>query len=325
MVNKYSIRIVNMFERLRGDKSLNRHGRGRTAKAVTALAMTLAACTGSNADHTAQQAKETAAQLQEINADVAEMALNHDFDVSHTAWESRQIVRIGAQALRIYREIGQPAVEAEAQALIHAAKNSHLLDGIVPQATEADGAAIGQDFTVRIPNDASHNFLVFGSVDSITKAHEAGFVHPITSTLPDLQGNTAESVTLLAPYKWGGFIYNLDMNHRIYQRQRAVCGNIIDIEIGERTRQELIGNMADDPAARSDALARLVTDIKAEVCDNLANATTIKAGEDAVREFGGAYHYYSMLTDDLHEEAQYNGESKPYFKLGPDLFEKIIA
>ena len=298
---------------------------GRIARAAAALAMALTACTHGDAGPAAQDRAEAGNQL-EYSPDIWEYSEYYGANLVSLRWEKPENIDVAGHRLKIYRERGQASAMDTQDNIVDYARNSLLLTSAEVSALAADGTAGATSQAVTAPKELGHVFFIFGSRESMAQADPQGFFGPITGTKADLRGQSVENLTMAGPLlPEASLIFHTMLNDRINKLQQAVCVNMLEVELS--SVEPGAADTPQVPESRGEAYARAqaALDMKAELCGNLGLAATIKAGAQHVEDLGGAYSYYAMITDALRDEAIYYNQERPYVKLPPELFDRILV
>lgn len=292
--------------------------RGKAAATIAVLAMALTAC-GDNTQAEPGVYRDVHAAVAELPPTAAEVSYYHQLNLVSTLWRAPEKTQIGDETITLFREFDKQGTAETAGKLVKAVQNSALLQEALSQPS-ADRNFYATNSHIR------HEFFVFDSVESLAQAESMGLYGPFTTSLPNLQGQVVENVTLLAPFPFRNFIFASELNSSIFELQAAVSNNMIDITLGQGMIDTLLNAVPDEGYAWAEAIASASATIKQSMSENLALAVTIKTGRDILSASGyNDYDYYSTITDALRDEALYYGVDRPYFKLAPNAYGQIVT
>lgn len=259
------------------------------------------------------------------NPAIGQYAKYYGADLLSAGWAALEIHPLDGHKLKIYREKDKGSTEGLKQQMLKAASNSLILATAGVEIDDVTSLAASSKPKLQALPEQSHVFFLFGSVESIKNANPAGGYGPSTATKATAEGQIVENLTMLAPFPNSNFIFHSKLDNTLYERQVAVCGNMIDVDIGADAKTRI--NMANPNDQRAAAMeqAKESLRINRSACENLALAVTIKSGSHRVEHLGGAYKYYGGITDALQGEASFNGQPEPYIKLTPEVFSQIVV
>lgn len=294
---------------------------GRVAKSIAALALALSACSNGTSNSSAYTFPNTSSQT-EYDPAVSKYAKYYGADLLSARWERAENITVGDHILKVYKEKGQQSTAETTQRLIKAANNSLLVKDAVGESLQS--IASPQDQQNRSLPQPAHVFFIFGSEYSMQRADPNALYGPITGSKSNMQGEVVENMTMLAPYPFSAYMLNSSLNDRIFQEQQAVCVNMLDSI--SATGADVL-NPADALSSQKQTQERAKSEMmnKSALCGNIALAATIKSGSDMVEHLGGAYTYYSALSDAVRRDNELNGQTLPSMKLSPEAFEKIVV